>query len=213
MFTEILYALIETCQMVFVSGAIACIVGLPLGVILFATSKNQFWQHKPINVILSLLVNVGRSIPFIILFIALMPFTKFLLHKTIGVWPAILVLSVAAIPFYARLVELALNEISPGLIEASHAMGASHLQLIRHILIPEAKAPLISGGTLTLVNLVGYSAMAGFTGTGGLGAMAINYGYNRYDTQIILITVLLMIFLVQLIQFIGDYAVRKIYTI
>jgi D-methionine transport system permease protein len=212
MYKEILIALIETIEMVLMSGFFAFIVGLPLGVLLYATNKNNFWRNNVIHILLSALVNMGRSIPFIILFIAIMPFTKLLVHKTIGVPAAIVALSVASIPFYARLVEVGLNEIPRGLIEATKAMGATNLQLVYKVLLPECKPALISGLTLTLVNLIGFSAMAGFTGTGGLGAMAINYGYNRYDTQIILITVVLMILLVQIIQTLGDYALRKIYT-
>lgn len=209
MYTEIIIALFETLEMVFISGFFALAGGLPLGVLLYATAPKHFWHNRWLNQLLSMVVNIGRSIPFIILFIAIMPFTKLLVAKSTGIPAAIVVLTVAAIPFYARLVEIALNEIHTGLVEASYAMGATNMQLVRKVLIPEALPALISGFTLTLVNLIGYSAMTGFAGTGGLGTMAINYGYNRYDTKIILITVIIMVALVQFIQTVGDYAVRK----
>ena len=206
MYKEISIATLETLLMVGVSGLFSILLGLPLGILLYGSQKGRFWANTWAYRLLSFAVNVGRSIPFIILFIAIMPFTKFLVHKTIGIPAAIVALTVAAIPFYARVVEMALNEVPNGIIEAAYAMGASHGQMIAKVLLPESLVGLIRGLTLTLVNLIGYSAMTGFTGTGGLGAMAINYGYNRYDTQIIILTVVIMVALVQLIQLCGEYA-------
>jgi D-methionine transport system permease protein len=210
MFNEILKAFLETCVIVFFSGFFATLGGLPLGILLSLTGRSHLWENKSVHRLLGTLVNAARSIPFIILMIAIIPFTRFIAGSAIQVKALIVPLTVAAIPFFARTVETALNEVSSGLIEAAKAMGASSFQIIRKVLLPEAMSGIVGGLTLTLVNLVGYSAMAGFNGSGGLGKLAIDYGVYRYDTKVVLITVILMIVLVQCIQSGGDYVTRKI---
>lgn len=212
MSTELLLlALLETIAMVVASSIAAVILGLPLGIALFATKPKQFWANKTVHFILSLIINVGRSIPFIILMIAIIPLTKLLTGSSIGMFAAMVPLSLAAAPFFARIVELALLEVPYGLIETGYALGANPLQIIIKILLPESMASMISGFTLTVVNLVGYSAMAGAIGAGGLGALAYNYGYLRFDTPVMLSTLVVLIILVQIIQGIGDYVVNKIF--
>lgn len=212
MYNEILKALIETCIMVFISGIFSAIGGLPLGIILSLTRKKQLWDNAYIHNILGLVINATRSIPFIILMIAILPLTKFITGSTIQIKALIVPLTLAAIPFFARTVEVAINDVPYGLTEAAKSMGATPFQIIRKVLVPEAMPGIISGLTLTLVNLVGYSAMAGFNGSGGLGKLAIDYGFYRYDTSVVLITVIIMILLVQAIQMVGDYYARKVFT-
>lgn len=210
MLNLIIKATIETLEMVFVSGFLSLLGGLPLGVLLYLFSTDKLWSNKILHNGLSIIVNAARSIPFIILMIAIIPFTRFLTGTSIGVHAVIVPLTLAAIPFFARTVEIALNEIPYGLVEAARSMGGNSIQIVFKILIPESLPGIISGLTLTLVNLVGYSAMAGFNGSGGLGTLAINYGYQRYDTEIMCITVLILIGLVQFIQMVGDYVSNKI---
>lgn len=209
MFYEILNAFGQTCFMVFFSGLFSALIGLPLGVILCITQKGHLWPHRGINTFLGILINATRSVPFIILMIAIIPLTRWLAGSTIQVKAIIVPLTLAAIPFFARTVEIALNKVPPGLIEAGKAMGATRLQIITKILIPEGMSGIVNGLTLTMVNLVGYSAMAGFNGSGGLGKLAIDYGFYRYNTEIVLITVLIMILLVQCLQSAGDYVANK----
>ncbi|MCS5711698.1 methionine ABC transporter permease MetI [Candidatus Berkiella aquae] len=212
MFNEILKAFIETCTMVFFSGLFAALGGLPLGILLSLSRKGQLLENKWLNWGLGAIINAARSIPFIILMIAVIPLTRFLAGSSIQVKALIVPLTLAAIPFFARTVEIALNEVPKGLVEAAKAMGATPLQIIYKVLLPEAMSGIIGGLTLTLVNLVGFSAMAGFNGSGGLGKLAIDYGFYRYDTEIVLITVVIMIVLVQFLQSVGDYVQRKIFT-
>lgn len=212
MFNEILKAFIETCAMVFFSGLFAAILGLPIGVILALTKKQQLLENKTLHWILGGLVNATRSIPFIILMIAVIPLTRFLAGSSIQVKALIVPLTLAATPFFARTVEITLNEIPRGLIEAAKAMGATPFQIIYKVLLPEAKSGIVGGLTLTLVNLVGFSAMAGINGSGGLGNLAIVKGFYRYDTEYVLIIVVIMIVLVQFLQSVGDYVQRKIFT-
>jgi D-methionine transport system permease protein len=200
---------LETIYMTFVSGFIATVFGLPLGTILFTTRPGGIIQNIIYNRSLSSIINVIRAIPFIILLIALVPFTRLLVGTSIGTNAAIIPLSIAAIPFMARMVESALIKVGSGLIEAGIAMGASSFQIITKIMIPEAMPLLMHGITIMLVNLVGYSAMAGAVGGGGLGSVAINYGYQRFDLSIMLGTIIILIFLVYGIQLIGDYLARK----
>jgi D-methionine transport system permease protein len=194
----------ETIYMVFISSFISIFLGLILGSILFVTkhksSTGITWLHR----ILEISVNVTRSLPFIILMIAIIPFTRLLVGTTIGSNAAIVPLTIAAIPFFARICENALAEVPHGLIEAAHAMGASTWQTVIKVLLPESLPTLIRGATLTIIGLIGYSAMAGVVGGGGLGELAINYGYQRFDVVVMLETVILLIILVQLIQVIGD---------
>lgn len=201
----------ETLYMVFFAGLVTVLIGTPLGVILFATEPNGLLENKALNKILSAIVNITRSIPFIILIIALIPFTRVIVGMSIGSTAAIVPLSVGAIPFFARIVASAMSEVNPGLIEAGHTMGASNQQIIWRIMLPEALVAIIHGSTLTLIALVGYSAMAGTVGGGGLGAVAINYGYQRFDINIMLATVFILVLIVYVIQFIGDQIVKRIY--
>ncbi len=198
--------------MVFCSGFFAALGGLPLGIALSLSRKGQLWDHKFLHVMLGAIINATRSIPFIILMIAIIPLTRLIAGSSIQVKAIIVPLTVAAIPFFARTVELALNDVPKGLVEAAKAMGATPFQIIRKVLLPESMSGIVSGLTLTLVNLVGFSAMAGFNGSGGLGKLAIDYGFYRYNTEVVLITVVIMIALVQCIQSVGDYVARKIYS-
>lgn len=200
----------ETLYMVGISLVIAFILGLPLGVLLFISSKGLFSENRVINIILGVISNIVRSIPFLILLVLLLKFTQFLLGTTIGPSAAAVPLSVAAIPFYARLVENSLREVNKGIIEAAIAMGARPGFIIRKVLLPEAKSGLISGLTITAISLLGFSAMAGTVGGGGIGDLAIRYGYYRYDNEVLFTTVILLIVVVQIIQFIGDWASRKV---
>ncbi|KIN14699.1 MULTISPECIES: methionine ABC transporter permease [Halomonadaceae] len=205
----ILQATLDTLYMVAVSGLISTLVGLPLGVMLYVTRPRQILAKPVLNQVLSIITNVGRSIPFIILMVAIIPFTRMLVGTSIGINAASVPLTIAAIPFVARLIEAALNEISPGLIEAAQAMGATPWQIIRKVLIPEARGGIMTGLTITVVTLVSYSAMAGAVGGGGLGDLGIRYGYNRFNPTIMLITVVILVVMVQGFQSLGDYLVRK----
>ncbi len=203
-------AFYETIAMVLIPGLITLIIGLPLGVILFITRPNGLTPSKMIQHPLSTLINALRSIPFIILMLALYPFTRFVVGTSVGLTAAMIPLSIGAIPFFARLVETSMNEVPKGLIEALESMGATRLQIITKGLINEALPGIVSGLTLTLVNLVGYSAIAGAIGAGGLGNLAYHIGANRFDTVVMIITVIVMIILVQAIQSVGDYVVHKV---
>ncbi|WP_235039482.1 methionine ABC transporter permease [Vreelandella profundi] len=205
----ILQATLDTLYMVAVSGLISTLVGLPLGVLLYVTRPRQILAKPVLNQALSLITNIGRSIPFIILMVAIIPFTRMLVGTSIGINAASVPLTIAAIPFIARLVEAALNELSPGLIEAAQAMGATPWQIICKVLIPEARGGIMTGLTITVVTLVSYSAMAGAVGGGGLGDLGIRYGYNRFNPTIMLITVVILVVMVQGFQSLGDYLVRK----
>lgn len=200
----LLNATAETFYMVILSSVIATLVGLPLGIILYISRKNHILEHPFLHQTLAILVNIMRSIPFIILMVAIIPITRWIVGSSIGTNAAIVPLSLAAMPFIARIVENALLEVNKGLIEAATAMGANAWQIIGKVLIPEALPGIINGLTLTIVSLVGYSAMAGAVGGGGLGDLAIRYGYHRFDVKIMLITIAIMIILVQLIQWLGD---------
>jgi len=209
MFDLVLQATLDTLYMVAVSGVISTLVGLPLGVMLYVTRPRQILAKPVLNQALSIITNVGRSIPFIILMVAIIPFTRMLVGTSIGINAASVPLTIAAIPFVARLVEGALNELSPGLIEAAQSMGATPWQIICKVLIPEARGGIITGLTITVVTLVSYSAMAGAVGGGGLGDLGIRYGYNRFNPTIMLITVVILVVMVQGFQSLGDYLVRK----
>ncbi|WKD30100.1 ABC transporter permease [Halomonas sp. KG2] len=209
MFDLILQATLDTLYMVAVSGVIATLLGLPLGVMLYVTRPRQILAMPALNQVLGIVTNVGRSIPFIILMVAIIPFTRMLVGTSIGINAASVPLTIAAIPFVARLIEGALNEISPGLIESAQSMGATPWQIITKVLIPEARGGIITGLTITLVTLVSYSAMAGAVGGGGLGDLGIRYGYNRFNPTIMLITVIILVVMVQGFQSLGDYLVRK----
>ncbi|ELR63607.1 Methionine ABC transporter permease protein [Photobacterium marinum] len=203
-------ALGETLVMVFVSGLIGFAIGIPAGVALHLTKKNGLLENKALNQILGTITNIGRSIPFIILLVAIIPFTRFVVGSSIGTAAAIVPLTVGAIPFIARLVEGALLEVPGGLVEAAQAMGATPRQIISKVLLPEALPGIINAVTITLVTLVSYSAMAGTVGGGGLGDVGIRYGYQRFDGTVMLITVIMLVVLVQLIQSLGDHLVKRV---
>lgn len=208
---ELIYATGETLYMVLLSGTMAFIFGLPLGILLFVTRPNQLLKHPLLHRSLAMLVNITRSIPFIILMLAIIPLTRLLVGTSIGTNAAIVPLSLAAIPFFARMVENSFNELSPGLLEAGQAMGASPYQLIQAILLAEAWPGIINNLTITLINLVAYSAMAGAIGGGGLGDLAIRYGYQRFNMGVMFATVLILIAFVQAIQYIGDRCAKQFF--
>lgn len=200
----------ETLYMVLTAGGIAVLLGVPLGTWLFTTRPKNLNENIILNKILSAIVDVTRSLPFIILLIAIIPLTRALVGTSIGTTAAIVPLSIAAIPFMARVVESALMEVNPGLIEAGHSFGATSFQIVAKILWPEALASMVNGMTLMLISLIGYSAMAGAVGGGGLGTVAINYGYQRFDLTIMLATVAILILIVHLIQFVGNRLVNRL---
>ncbi len=209
LFDQVLQSTLETIYMVLLSGGISVILGLPLGIILLTTREGGILQNLLCHRGLSFVVNVVRAIPFVILLIALIPLTRLLVGTSIGTQAAIVPLSIGAIPFVARIVENALSEVGGGLIEAGHAMGTSPWQIIYKILLPEARPGIIQGITVTWISLVGYSAMAGAVGGGGLGSLAINYGYQRFNLTILLVTIVVLIVLVYGIQFLGDWLSKR----
>lgn len=199
----------ETFQMVGVSLALAIVLGIPIGLLLYVTDRGLFAQNRIVNAIGGFLVNVIRSIPFVILLVLLLPLTQWLLKSTIGPAAASVPLSVAAVAFYARLVHSSLWEVDRGVIEAATAAGASPLQIVRYVLLPESLPGLIRGLTVTAVSLIGYSAMAGIVGGGGVGDLAIRFGYYRYETTVMVVTVVILIALVQVVQTIGDHVAHR----
>jgi D-methionine transport system permease protein len=203
-------SLLDTIYMVAVSTAIATVLGTPLGVILVTTGKGHILENIIFNRILGSVVNACRSTPFIILMVAIIPLTRLLAGTSIGTNAAIVPLTIAAIPFVGRIVESALREVDYGLIEAAQAMGASPREIILKVLIPEAMPGIAAGLTITIINLIGHSAMAGAIGGGGLGDLAIRYGYQRFRADIMLATVIILIALVQIVQSCGDYVARRL---
>jgi D-methionine transport system permease protein len=195
--------ILETLYMVFLSSFVAYLIGLPLGVVLVVTDKDGIAPCPMLNKILGIIVNFIRSIPFIILLVSIMPFTRFLIGTTIGPNAVVVPLILASAPYIARLVESSLKEVDQGVIEAAQSMGATTSQIIWKVLLPEAKPSLIIGSVIAITTILGYSAMAGFVGGGGLGDIAIRYGYYRKETDIALITVVLMVIIVQGIQELG----------
>ncbi|CFL93071.1 ABC transporter inner membrane protein [Bordetella pertussis] len=195
----------ETLLMVGVSGAISVVVGIPLGVLLIVTGRGGMLQNLAVNRVLAAVVNGTRSVPFIILMVAIIPFTRLLVQTSIGTTAAIVPLAVAAIPFMARVAENAMREVDPGLITAARAMGTSPLQIICKVLLPEALPGLVAATIVTIVSLIGYSAMAGAIGGGGLGDLGIRYGYQRFLPEVMLAVVVVLIALVQVVQSLGDW--------
>lgn len=195
---------LDTLQMIVISTIMAMIIGIPLGVVLVVTSKGHILENAALNKILGAIVNATRSIPFIILMVAIIPFTRMVVGTSIGTTAACVPLTLAAIPFLARLVETSIKDIQFGVIEAAQSMGASPFQIIRKVLLPEALPTIIDNVTVLIVNLIGYSAMAGAIGGGGLGDIAIRYGYQRFQGDIMLATIIILIIMVQVIQMIGD---------
>lgn len=207
---EMLKAFNETLYMVGISLLLSILAGIPIGILLFISDRGLFFENRLVNGLLGFVANLIRSIPFLILLVLLLPVTEALLGTTIGPSAAAVPLSVAAIPFYARLVEASLREVSKGVIEAAVAAGAKPWLIIREVLLPEAKSGIISGLTITAISLLGYSAMAGTVGGGGIGDLAIRFGYYRYDNNVLFTTVILLIVLVQIIQLVGDWAARRV---
>jgi D-methionine transport system permease protein len=204
MFDLLLKSVWETLLMTLASGVISLLAGLPLGLLLVATGKGSFAENRWINSLLGAVINGFRSVPFIILLVALIPVTRLIVGTSIGTWAAIVPLSIAATPYFARIAEVSLREVDPGLIEAVRAMGGSRWHLVREVLVPEALPGLTSGFTVTLVTLVGASAMAGAIGAGGLGDLAIRYGYQRFETGIMIAVVAVLIVMVCGMQWLGD---------
>ncbi len=203
-------ALGETVYMVFVAMIIASIIGVPLGVLLLATGKNQILELGIANKTLSVIVNCVRSIPFIILMVAIIPFTRLVVGSSIGTTAAIVPLVIASIPLIGRLVETSLREVPYGLVEAALSMGATPYQIIRRVLLPEAMSSIVSQLTTVIIVLIGESAMAGAIGGGGLGDLAIRYGYQRFLPDVMIATVIVLIILVQVIQFAGNLLAKKL---
>lgn len=203
-------ALGETVYMVAVSMIVASAIGIPLGVLLLVTGKNQVLELGIANKTLSAIVNCVRSIPFIILMVAIIPFTRLIVGSSIGTTAAIVPLIIASIPLIARLVETSLREVPYGLIEAALSMGATPYQIIRRVLLPEAMPSIVAQLTTVIIVLIGESAMAGAVGGGGLGDLAIRYGYQRFNPEVMLATVIVLIVLVQVIQFLGNMLAKKL---
>ena len=199
----------ETFLMCGTSIGLSILFGVPLGLFIYITRKNLFWENNVLNFIGGFLVNMVRSTPFVILLVLLIPFTQLVVGSSIGPLAASVPLSIVAIAFYARLVEGSLCDVDKGVIEAATAIGASHYRIIKDVLLPEALPGLYRGLTVTAVSLVGYSAMAGIVGGGGVGDLAIRFGYYRYQTDVMIVTVVLLIILVQLVQSFGDHIAKK----
>lgn len=196
--------------MVAAAALAGALLGIPLGVVLVTTDRGAILQNVGLNRILGAIVNATRSTPFIILMVAIIPLTRVIVHTSIGTTAAIVPLSIAAIPFLARLVEAALREVPRGLIEAARAMGATPLQIVLKVLLPEARPGIVAGVTITVISLIGYSAMAGAIGGGGLGDLGLRYGYERFDPPVMIATVAVLIIFVQIIQYAGDRFARRL---
>ncbi|BDB23434.1 MULTISPECIES: methionine ABC transporter permease [unclassified Cupriavidus] len=210
MFDLFLTSFNETLLMVAISGVVGSLLGVPLGVLLHLTNRGGVLSHPLFNRTIGVVVNAVRSIPFIILLVVVIPFTRFIVGSSIGTTAAIVPLTIAAIPFIARLVESALREVDKGLVEAAQSMGATTGQIVWKVLLPEAMPGIVAGLTITFVSLVGYSAMAGAIGGGGLGDLGIRYGYQRYITEVMVAVVVILIIFVQAVQSFGDWLVRRI---
>ena len=193
----------ETFVMTFFASLFSYIVGMPLGVILYSTSRGRLLENRGVNFVIGAIVNITRSLPFLILLVLLIPFTRFVVGQSIGTTAAIVPLTIGAIPIVARMVESSLNEVQPGIIEAATSMGASPVYTIIHFIIPEAMPSLLQGGAINVATVLGYSAMAGVIGGGGLGAIALQYGYYRYQKDVLWTTVALLVAMVMVIQEVG----------
>jgi len=203
-------ATVDTLLMLGGSLVLTVILGVPLGVLLYLSGKGRLASNPVLNAVLSLIVNVLRSVPFIILLIVMLPVTVLLVGTSLGVAGAIPPLVVGAAPFYARLVETALREVDKGVVEATQAMGGSTFQIVTRALLPEAMPGIIAGATVTAIALVSYTAMAGVVGAGGLGDLAVRFGYQRFQTDVMVVTVVLLLVLVQILQMLGDRLVAKV---
>ena len=210
MIDRLVAALRDTVLMVGASGLAAAACGVPLALLLVMSAPGGIMAAPRTHRILAAVINGFRATPFIILLVALLPLTRLITGTTIGVWAAVVPLSISGTPFFARIAEVALREIDPGLVEAAQAMGCRRLDVVRYVLLPEALPGLIGGFTVTLVTMIGASAMAGAVGAGGLGDVAIRYGYQRFDTTVMLAVIAILIALVCLVQWVGDLAVRRL---
>lgn len=199
---------LETLYMTLVSTALAYVLGLPIGIALVVTDKQGIRPNKGVNSVLGIIVNIVRSVPFLILLIALTPFTRLILGTSIGSTATVVPLVIGAAPFIGRLVESSLKEVDKGVIEAAHSMGASTMQIVRKVMLPEARPSLITGAAIAVTTILSYSAMAGIVGGGGLGDIAIRYGLYRYQSDIMFVTVALLVILVQVLQEVGTWLAR-----
>ncbi|MFU0841886.1 MAG: D-methionine ABC transporter permease protein MetI [Burkholderia sp.] len=210
LFSMIWDSFLETLQMVAIAGAIGAAIGIPLGILLYVTNKKSFLPMPIFNSVLGVIVNAVRSVPFIILLVAIIPLTRLIVGTSIGTAAAIVPLTISVAPFIARIVETSLREVDRGLIEAAQSMGATNLQIVTKVLVPEAMPSIVAGLTIAAISLVGASAMAGAIGGGGLGDLGIRYGYQRFMPEVMWTVVLVLIIVVQGLQGIGDTIVKKI---
>lgn len=201
--------ILETLQMTFFASVLAYVIGLPLGILLYATAKGRILSNRPVNFVLGLIVNICRSLPFLILLVLLIPFTRFVTGSSIGTTASIVPLTVGAIPIVSRMVESSLSEVQPGIIEAASSMGASPIYIIVHFILPEATPSLLLGAAINIATVLGYSAMAGVIGGGGLGAIALQYGYYRYQKDVLWTTVTILVIMVMVIQEGGNMIAKK----
>ncbi|MFG2531906.1 methionine ABC transporter permease [Streptomyces sp. NPDC048516] len=201
---------LDTLFMVWWSTFYAVLFGIPVGVLLHLTDRGALLQNLTVNKVLGAIVNIGRSFPFLILIVWLIPFTRFLVGVSIGPTGAVVPLTIAAIPFFGRLVESALREVDPGLVEAGQSMGGGTWTIIFKVLLPQALPALVASVTTTVITLIGYSAIAGTVGGGGLGNLAYTYGYQQYESRLMVVTVVELVIIVTLVQYLGDYVVRRL---
>lgn len=210
MYDRLWQAFLDTVTMVGVSAGIAALAGIPLAVLLVVSAPGGILEAPRLNRVIGVVVNGFRATPFIVLLVALIPFTRLIAGTTIGVWAAIVPLSISATPFLARIAEVSLREVDAGLIEAAQAIGCRRWHIVRHVYLPEALPGIVGGFTITVVTMIGASAMAGAVGAGGLGDMAIRYGYQRFDTTVMLAVIAVLVAMVMAVQFVGDRAVRAL---
>ena len=196
----LLTGLQETVFMVALSSLLSYLIGIPLGILLIVTDKDGIQPNGLINTVLGVIINLMRSVPFIIMLLAALPLTRFIVRTTLGPKAVVVPLVLAAAPYIARMVESSLKEVGAGVVEAAKSMGASNFQIVRKVMLPEAKPSLLMGAAISITTILGYSTMAGFVGGGGLGTLAINYGYYRYQTDVMLVTVVVLVIIVQLSQ-------------
>lgn len=204
------WAFIDTCLMVGISAVITAVAGVFLAVVLFTSAPGGIFEHRWLHRVLGSIINGFRATPFIILLVALIPFTRLVTGTTIGVWAAIVPITISATPFFARIVEVSLREVNDGVLEAAQALGLHKRHIVFNVLLPEALPGIIGGFTITLVAMINASAMAGAIGAGGLGDLAIRYGYQRYDTTVMVVVIALLILLVTSIQYVGDRSVYRL---
>ncbi|GLX14502.1 MULTISPECIES: methionine ABC transporter permease [Pseudomonas] len=210
LFERLWQGLLDTLLMVGVSSLLALLAGIPLAVFLVTSSKGGIFEAPRLNRVLGAIVNLFRSVPFLILMVALIPFTRLVVGTTYGVWAAVVPLTIAATPFFARIAEVSLREVDHGLIEAAQAMGCRRRHIVWHVLLPEALPGIVGGFTITLVTMINSSAMAGAIGAGGLGDLAYRYGYQRFDTQVMLTVIVVLVVMVSFIQFGGDRLAQRL---